>query len=134
MNKTILNNWHEIDVDGKILGRVAGEIAHLLMGKNKPEFSRSMDIGDYVVVLNAAKIKVSGKKETDKSYIHHTGYPQGFREKKLWEVRAKNPERIITHAVSGMLPQNRLKAKMLKRLYVFAGSDHPYKAKFTVTK
>ncbi len=126
----IKREWHLIDVKGKILGRVANEIALLLAGKSKPNFTRSLDCGDYVVVVNAKEVKVSGKKEEQKKYYRHSGYPGGFKEEVLSEVRKKSPERIIIYAVSGMLPQNKLKAKMLKRLFVFEGQEHKYQDKF----
>lgn len=132
MDKTIKNYWHEINADGKVLGRISVEIAHLLMGKGNPEFTRSrVDIGDNVVVTNASKIKVTGNKETQKIYAHHTGYPQGYRETKLSDLRKSHPSRIIISAVSGMLPQNKLKAKMLKRLHIYPDDNHPYKDKFS---
>jgi len=126
----IKREWHLIDIKGKILGRIANEIALLLIGKSKPNFTRNLDCGDYVVVINAKEVKLSGKKEEQKKYYRHSGYPGGFKEEVLSEVRKKSPERIITHAVSGMLPQNRLKAKMLKRLFVFEGPEHKYQDKF----
>jgi large subunit ribosomal protein L13 len=126
----IKREWHLIDVDGKILGRSASVIAQLLMGKSKTNFVRNLDMGDYVVVLNAKSVSVSGKKEIAKKYYRHSGYPGGFRVETLQELRAKKPEEIVRHAVSGMLPQNRLKATMLKRLFVFAGKEHNYEDKF----
>ncbi len=126
----IKREWHLIDIKGKILGRIANEIALLLSGKSKPNFTRSLDCGDYVVIVNAKEVKLSGKKEEQKKYYRHSGYPGGFKEEVLSEVRKKYPERIIINAVSGMLPQNRLKAKMLKRLFVFEGPEHKYQDKF----
>lgn len=126
----IKREWHHIDVDGKILGRVASEIAQLLMGKSKAYFVRNLDCGDYVVVTNAAKVAVTGKKEEKKSYARHSMYPGGFKSETLRELRGRRPEEVITHAVKGMLPQNKLRAKMLKRLFVFAGETHTYQDKF----
>lgn len=126
----IKREWHLVDLKGKILGRVATEIAKLLMGKGKPNFVRHLDMGDYVVTVNAKDIKVTGKKETAKKYYRHSGYPGGFKAEVLRELRAERPAEIIVHAVSGMLPQNRLRAKMLKRLKVFAGEAHSFKDKF----
>jgi large subunit ribosomal protein L13 len=126
----IKREWHLVDIKGKILGRIAGEIALLLSGKSKPNFVRSLDCGDYVVIVNAKEVVVSGKKEEQKKYYRHSGYPGGFRQETLTEVRKRKPEEIIIHAVSGMLPQNRLKAKMLKRLFVFADAEHKYQDKF----
>jgi large subunit ribosomal protein L13 len=128
--KTIKRGWHHIDVNNKTLGRVSTQIALLLMGKAKPYFVRNLDCGDYVVVTNAAKVVVTGKKEEQKTYSRHSGYPGGFKSETLKQKRITNPQSIITHAVGGMLPDNRLKSRMLKRLYVYPGSDHEYQNKF----
>lgn len=127
----IKRNWHHIDVKDKTLGRIASDIALLLMGKSKPYFVKNLDCGDYVVVTNAAAVAVTGKKETQKAYNRHSMYPGGFKSETLKELRARRPEEVIRHAVSGMLPQNKLHDKMLKRLFVFAGEEHDYKDKFT---
>lgn len=124
--KDIIRTWHLIDVKGKTLGRVSGEIAKLLMGKAKPYFVRNMDCGDYVVVINAKEVKVTGKKEENKMYYRHSMYPGGFKAESLKELRSRKPEDIITHAVKGMLPQNKLKDKMLTRLHVYAGEEHRF--------
>lgn len=134
MNKTtkstkqaeVKREWHLIDVKDKILGRQASEIAKLLMGKGKPYFVRNLDCGDNVVIINAQDVKVTGKKETDKKYYRHSGYPGGFRVRTFKEMKESNPTEIVKHAVRGMLPQNRLRDRMLKRLYVFANDTHPY--------
>ncbi len=126
----IKRDWHLIDVDGKTLGRVSTEIANLLMGKSKPYFVRNLDCGDFVVVLNSKKIKVTGTKEQNKLYRRHSGYPGGFKEESLAELRARRPNDIIIHAVKGMLPQNRLRDEMLNRLKVFEGAEHTYQDKF----
>ena len=126
----IKREWHLVDVKGKILGRVSSEIAQLLMGKSKPYFVKNLDCGDYVVVLNAKEVKTTGRKEDLKTYYRHSGYPGGFKAEKLKDLRQRNPQEIIKHAVSGMIPQNKLRAQMLKRLYVFAGVEHTYKDKF----
>jgi large subunit ribosomal protein L13 len=126
----IKRGWHLVDVDGKTLGRVATDIARLLMGKGKPYFVRNLDCGDYVVVINAKDVVVSGNKEEQKNYYRHSGYPGGFKKETLKELRARKPEEIIKHAVKGMLPQNKLRDRMLKRLFVFAGEEHRYKDKF----
>ena len=118
--------WHLIDVKDKTLGRISSQIAQLLMGKSKPYFVRNLDVGDYVVVIIAKAVKVTGKKEEQKSYARHSGYPGGFRSQTLREMRANKPEDIIRHAVKGMLPENRLQASMLKRLRVFAGAEHEF--------
>lgn len=130
----IKRDWHHVDVKEQTLGRIATNIAHKLMGKSKPYFVRNLDCGDYVVVTNAVYVKVTGKKETKKSYYRHSMYPGGLKSARLEEVRAKKPEDIITHAVKGMLPQNKLRASMLKRLYVFAGENHKYESKFADAK
>ena len=124
--KDIVRAWHIIDVRGKTLGRVSGEIAKLLMGKAKPYFVRNIDCGDYVVVINAKEGKVTGKKEENKMYYRHSMYPGGFKAESLKELRSRKPESIITHAVKGMLPQNKLKDKMLTRLHVYAGEEHRF--------
>src|SRR3972149_11996280 len=126
----IKRDWHLIDVKGKILGRIATDIAKLLMGKGKPYFAKNLDCGDYVVVINAKDVQVTGKKETDKVYTRYSGYPSGLRKITVKELRERKPEEIIRHAVSGMLPKNKLRASMLKRLYVFSGEQHPYENKF----
>lgn len=125
--------WHLIDVRGKVIGRVATQIAELLMGKNKPYFVRNLECGDYVVVINAKEVKATGKKEKQKVYTRYSGYPGGLRRETLGEMRIRKPEEIIRHAVSGMLPHNRLHDRMLKRLFVFSGGEHTYHSKF-VTK
>jgi large subunit ribosomal protein L13 len=126
----IKRTWHLIDVKDKTLGRVASEIAQLLMGKSKAYFVRNLDCGDYVVVVNAKDVKVTGKKEDQKNYYRHSGYPGGFKSETLKELRGRKPEGIITHAVKGMLPQNRLRDRMLKRLIVSADDAHEYQDKF----
>ena len=130
----IKREWHLIDVDQKVLGRSASNIAQLLMGKSKSNFVRNLDSGDYVVVLNAKTVKVTGKKETAKKYYRHSGFPGGFRMETLQELRGRRPTEIVVRAVSGMIPQNKLKASMLKRLYVFEGSEHTYNDKFKTVK
>lgn len=126
----VTRDWHLIDLRSKTLGRVSTEIAKLLMGKSKPYFVRNLDCGDYVVVVNAKEIAVTGKKEDKKSYYRHSGYPGGFKAETLRELRGRKPEEIIRHAVKGMLPQNRLRDQMMKRLFVFAGAEHTYADKF----
>jgi large subunit ribosomal protein L13 len=126
----IKREWYLVDVDGKTLGRVSTEIAGLLMGKSKPYFVKNLDCGDFVVVTNSKKIKVTGNKELDKKYRRHSGYPGGFKEETLGELRNRKPNDIIIHAVKGMLPQNRLRDEMLNRLKVFEGAEHTYSDKF----
>lgn len=122
----VRRDWHLVNVEDQILGRISVEIAAHLMGKSKPYFVRNLDCGDNVVVINAEKVRVTGKKETDKKYYRHSGYPGGFKVRTLHELRELRPEQIIIHAVRGMLPQNRLRDKMLGRLFVFKGDNHPY--------
>ncbi len=126
----IKHEWHLVDVNDQTLGRVSTTIAKYLMGKAKPNFVRNLDCGDYVVVINAKAVKVSGKKEEDKVYARHSGYPGGYKSETLKELRVRKPEDIIKHAVKGMLPDNRLRDKMLKRMFVFSGAEHTYSDKF----
>lgn len=125
----IKRSWHLLDVKGEILGRTASKIAGLLMGKSKSYFVRNMDCGDHVVVINAKDIVVTGKKETDKKYYAYSGYPGGLSVKTLSGLRKTEPEKIMLHAVKGMLPQNKLRDKMLRRLFIYPKEDHPYKDK-----
>lgn len=122
----IQHNWYVIDAEGKTLGKLAAETAMILRGKKKPTYTPHMDCGDYVVVINAEKICVTGKKESDKIYKRHTGYPGGLREVTLAEMRAKKPEEIIRHAVKGMMPKGKLGRAMFKKLKVYAGPEHPH--------
>ncbi len=126
----IKRSWHFVDVKGKVLGRISTDIAKLLMGKNEAYFVRNLDCGNFVVVVNAKDIKVTGNKEEQKNYYRHSGYPGGFRQETLQELRVRKPEEIVIRAVKGMLPQNKLRDKMLKRLFVFAGEEHKYADKF----
>jgi large subunit ribosomal protein L13 len=128
--KDIKRDWHLIDVKDKILGRVATEIALLLMGKSKPNFVRNLDIGDFVVVINAKEVAVTGSKEKLKKYYRHSGYPGGFKQEVLGDLRQRKPQDVIIHAVKGMLPDNRLKDDMLSRLHVFPGPEHKFQDKF----
>lgn len=129
--KDIKREWHLIDLKDQTLGRVSTKIAALLMGKSKSYFVRNLDCGDYVVIVNAQDVVVTGKKETKKRYYRYSGYPGGLSSEALGDLRKRRPEEIIRHAVSGMLPQNKLKSKMLKRLFIFKGSEHSYQDKFT---
>ena len=124
----IKRDWFVVDAEGHTLGRLASEIAQILRGKKKPFFTPHMDMGDFVVVINADKIKVSGKKEEDKSYFRHSGYPGGITQISLKQVRQVYPERIIMNAVKGMLPRNRLGRKLLTHLKVYSGELHPHTA------
>ncbi len=126
----ITRSWHLIDVKEKQLGRVATDIAKFLMGKAKPYFVRNLDCGDFVVVVNAKYVLVSGKKELQKKYYRYSGYPGGLTTETLQELRKRKPEDVVMHAVKGMLPQNRLRDKMLKRLHVFKEAEHRFADKF----
>jgi large subunit ribosomal protein L13 len=120
--------WYLIDAKGMNLGRLSTKIAELLMGKHKPTYSPNVITGDVVVVINCAKIKVTGNKLTDKFYYRHSGYPGGLRETSLKEMLEKHPNRVIEHSVAGMLPKNKLKAEMLKNLKVYATEEHKHDA------
>ena len=124
----ITRNWYIIDADGQILGRLVSEVAQIIRGKKKPFFTPHMDMGDFVVVINAEKVKVTGNKEKDKTYFRHSGYPGGVTQINLRKVRQSFPERIITNAVKGMLPHNRLGRKLLTHLKVYSGEVHPHAA------
>ena len=120
--------WFVLDAEGVVLGRLATHAADLLRGKGKPTFTPHVDCGDFVVVINAAKVKLTGKKEDAKIYHHHTGFPGGIRAERAADVRAKHPERLIERAVIGMLPKNRLSRALLGKLKVYAGAEHPHQA------
>jgi large subunit ribosomal protein L13 len=122
----IKREWHVIDASGKILGRLAVQVANLLMGKHKPMFSRNLDTGDFVVIINADKIQVTGNKAKQKLYYRHSGYPGGLKSISLEKMMQTNPTRVIELAVKGMLPHNRLGAKMIKKLKVYVGDTHPH--------
>lgn len=127
--KTIDRKWHLIDVKGKIVGRVANEIAALLQGKGKVSYAPYLDNGDYVVVVNASSVKLSGSKMQDKVYARYSGYPGGLKQITAGELIQRNPTRIMKEAVSGMLPKNKLRDRRLARLFVFADENHPYQNK-----
>ncbi|MCS7258241.1 MAG: 50S ribosomal protein L13 [candidate division WOR-3 bacterium] len=124
----IERKWYLVDAQGKTLGRFASQIARILMGKDKPHYTPHLDLGDFVVVINAEKIRVTGKKYTDKIYYHHSGYPGGLKAIRFKDLLAKFPERIIELAVKRMLPKNRLRAKRMRRLLVYRGPEHPHQA------
>jgi large subunit ribosomal protein L13 len=135
MNKTesakkedIEKKWYIVDAADKVLGRLASDTAMLLMGKNKPSWTPNVDTGDFVIIINAEKIRVTGKKLTDKIYYKHTGYIGGLKEETLLSLKNRKPEFIITHAVKGMLPKTKLGRQMIKKLNVYKGSEHPHKA------
>jgi len=129
----IKREWYVIDASGKVLGRLATQIAGLLMGKHKPIFSRHLDMGDYVVITNAEKVSVTGNKAKQKYYYRHSGYPGGLKSISLERLMQTHPTRVIEHAVKGMLPHNRLGAKMMKRLRVYVGDAHPYQGPVKAT-
>jgi large subunit ribosomal protein L13 len=124
----VSHDWFVVDAADKTLGRLAAEIAHRLRGKHKPEFTPHVDTGDYIVVINAEKVKVTGAKDTDKMYHRHTGYPGGLKSMSFEKLIDKAPERVIQGAVKGMLPRNPLGRAMFKKLKVYAGSEHPHAA------
>jgi large subunit ribosomal protein L13 len=120
--------WHVIDADGAVLGRLAAQVADVLRGKNKPIYTPHLDAGDFVVVINAEKVRVTGKKETDKTFMSYSGWKGGEKYATVAQVRAKQPERLIEHAVKGMIPKNRLGAQLLTKLKVFKGPKHDHEA------
>ncbi len=120
--------WFVVDAKNAVLGRLATKVATYLRGKNKPVFTPNVDTGDFVIVINAEKVRLTGKKLTDKVYYHHSGYIGGIKARTANELLGKNPEKIIQKAVWGMLPKNRLGRKMIKKLKVYKGAEHPHKA------
>lgn len=120
--------WYVIDAEDKTLGKIASEVASILRGKKKPIYTPHVDTGDYVIVINAEKVRVTGKKEEQKIYKSHSGYPGGLKETTLRELRAKKPEEIIRHAVKGMMPKGKMGRQMFKKLKVYAGPEHPHTA------
>ena len=124
--------WRVIDADGAILGRLAVQVANILRGKDKPVYTAHLDAGEFVVVVNAEKVKVTGKKETAKEFMSYSGWKGGERYRTVAEVRAKTPENLITHAVKGMIPKNRLGQVLLTKLKVYKGPDHPHAAQMPV--
>jgi large subunit ribosomal protein L13 len=127
-NKDFIKKWHIVDADGMIVGRLAVKIANLLRGKNKPVFTPHVDTGDFVIVVNANKIRFTGNKLETKIYYRHSGYPGGLKQETAKNVMKNSPEEIIMSAVRGMLPKNRLGRQQLKKLKVYSGSEHPHKA------
>ncbi|MBC6421125.1 MAG: 50S ribosomal protein L13 [Hormoscilla sp. SP5CHS1] len=135
MNKTYLpaqdsleRNWYVVDAAGQRLGRLASEIARVLRGKNKPTFTPHMDVGDFVIVVNAEKVEVTGKKRSQKLYRRHSGRPGGMKTETFAKLQGRIPERIVEQAVRGMLPKNSLGRKLFTKLKVYSGSDHPHEA------
>ena len=130
----IKRSWHLIDAEKKILGRLSVNVAQILMGKNKSYYTPYLDTGDYVVVTNAQQVALSGKKEKQKKYYHHSQFPGGLKTKTAEQVRENKPEEVIRHSVRGMLPKTKLGKLMLKKLYVFKDDKHPYSDKFKDAK
>ena len=120
--------WHLIDANGAVLGRLAAQVADILRGKNKPVFTPHLDTGDFVVVINAEKVVVTGKKETDKKFMTYSGWKSGEKYTSVAQVRARHPEKLIAHAVKGMIPKNRLGDRLLAKLKVYKGDKHPHAA------
>ncbi|MCL6431541.1 MAG: 50S ribosomal protein L13 [Anaerolineae bacterium] len=124
----IQRDWYVVDAEGQTLGRLATQIARILRGKHKPIFSPHLDVGDYVIVVNAEKVRVTGQKMSQKMYYRYSGYPGGLKTTPLAEVLARHPTRAIEHAVKGMLPRNRLGRAMFRKLKVYKGPEHPHQA------
>lgn len=120
--------WHVIDADGLVVGRLASQVANVLRGKNKPIFTPHADTGDFVIIVNADKVRFTGNKLEQKAYYHHSGYPGGIKKEVARDIMEKNPERILLSAIRGMLPKNRLGRQQLSKLKVYSGPDHPHKA------
>lgn len=127
----IARQWYLYDADGKVLGRLASDIARRLRGKNSPFYTPHVDTGDFVVVVNAGKIMLTGRKSAEKMYYHHSGYPGGLKATTAKQMLEKHPDRILRNAVKGMLPKNSLGRKMLKKLKIYAGSEHPHEAQLS---
>jgi len=127
-NEEVERKWYVVDAEGKSLGRLASQIAKILQGKHKPTYTPHVDTGDYVIVINAEKIVLTGKKLTQKKYYRHSGYPGGLKEQTAKEILEKYPERLIEKAVKGMLPKTKLGRHMFKKLKVYSGSNHPHEA------
>jgi large subunit ribosomal protein L13 len=125
--------WHVIDANGAVLGRLAAQVANVLRGKNKPVFTPHMDTGDFVVVINAEKVLVTGKKEINKKYMSYSGWKGGENYTSVQELRARHPEKLITHAVKGMVPKNRLGRVLMTKLKVYKGDQHPHAAQQPAT-
>ena len=120
--------WHVINADGAVLGRLAAQVANILRGKNKPVYTPHLDAGDFVVVINAEKVRVTGKKETDKTFMTYSGWKGGEKYSTVEQIRARHPEKLITHAVRGMIPKNRLGRVLMTKLKVYKGGEHPHAA------
>jgi large subunit ribosomal protein L13 len=127
--KEISHDWQLVDASGRALGRIATVIANKLMGKSKPYFVHSLDCGDFVVVINAALIRLTGKKLMEKTYSSYSGYPGGMKKKAAWQVKQEKPNELVRHAVWGMLPKNKLRHRLITRLYIYPDVNHPYMSK-----
>jgi large subunit ribosomal protein L13 len=127
-NTDVTKKWHVVDADGMVVGRLASRVAMILRGKDKPIFTPHVDTGDFVVIINADKVRFTGNKLEQKVYYHHTGYPGGIKMETANDIMKKNPERIIMSAVRGMLPKNKLGRRQLSKLKVYSGQEHPHKA------
>jgi large subunit ribosomal protein L13 len=125
---SVERQWHVIDAEGQVLGRIASEAARLLQGKHKPVYTPHIDVGDHVVIVNAAKVRLTGRKEEQKLYRYHSGYEGGLREERAKEVRQKSPVRMVEEAVRGMLPKTKMGEAMWRKLKVYSDADHPHKA------
>lgn len=126
--KDISRNWYVVDAQGQILGRLASRVATILMGKHKPIFTRNLDVGDHVIVINASKVVLTGRKLEEKKYYHHSGYPGGLKEETYGDLMARKPEFVVEKAIKNMLPHNKLGRQMYRKLKVYAGSDHSHQA------
>tara|TARA_B100000941_G_scaffold126281_1_gene89330 strand:+ start:631 stop:1113 length:483 start_codon:yes stop_codon:yes gene_type:complete len=126
--KDIVQKWYLIDCSGKKLGRLSVQIANILRGKNKPEYTPNSDVGDFVILINAERIEISGNKSKDKIYFKHTGYPGNLKEINFQDLLNKDPEKVLRNAVKGMLPRNRLNRKIINKLKVYSGENHPHEA------
>ena len=126
--KDIVQKWYLIDCSGKKLGRLSVQIANILRGKNKPEYTPNSDVGDFVVLINAERVEISGNKSKDKIYYKHTGYPGNLKEINFQDLLNKDPEKVLRNAVKGMLPKNRLNRKIINKLKVYSGENHPHEA------
>lgn len=126
--ETVNKQWYVVDAEGEILGRLASKVAYVLRGKHKPEYTPHVDCGDNVIIINAEKVVLTGNKLTDKEYIRHSGYPGGQKVETPVEMLEKHPERIIEHAIKGMLPKNRLGSELFRNLKVYVGSEHKHEA------
>jgi large subunit ribosomal protein L13 len=130
----IVQAWRVVDAENQPLGRLASQVAGFLRGKHRPIFVEHMDVGDYVIVVNAARVRLTGNKARDKFYYRHSNYPGGFKAISVGEVLERHPERVVKHAVRGMLPHNALGRKMLRKLKIYAGADHPHQAQLRATE